>query len=252
MKLNRYQTLAAGDVAGQLPDLSKVDKLVVDGVEIRDFSALQASYEKLATLNRTAIGKALDGRAAWLADKSDKPPEHEPEIMAAADKMKPLYRERSFLRGLKEKFYASKPGAWLMRFFKSDPEAVKTVKTVEIHLKNGNVARVPMDVNDKSRTLMLQRLSLGILMVESIPMVPFVGLVVPPAAAAASLIGAGIARAAGDVPLAKSLQGMAFKHGMMFTGNALPVVGAAFPAIAAVEDAKQIRDLTQSQAPSQR
>jgi hypothetical protein len=90
---------------------------------------------------------------------------------------------------------------------------------------------------------MLQRLSLGVLMIESIPMVPFVGLVVPPAAAAVSLIGAGIAAIAGDKPLASALKGMAFKHGMMFTGNALPVVGAAFPAIAAVEDAKQIRAL---------
>jgi hypothetical protein len=244
MRLNRYQTLAAGDVAAQLPDLSKVDKLVIDGVEIRDFSALQASYDKLSRLDRGTIGRAFDGRAAWVANRADKPPEHPPEIAKAIDEMKPLHGPRSFFRGLSAKFFGTRLGQWLDKFFKSDPEAVKTVKNVEIHLKNGNTVTVPMDVTDKRRTLLLQRLSLGVLMVESVPMVPFVGLVVPPAAAAASLVGAAVARVAGDVPLAQALKGMAFKHGMMFTGNALPVVGAAFPATAALSDARQIRDLT--------
>lgn len=243
MRLDRYQTLAAGDVASQL-DLSKIDKLVVDGVEIRDFSALNASYDKLANRDRGSIAKLVDGRAKWLADKTDAPSDVDPAIAAAVDKMKPLYETRSTVRSIKEKFFGTRVGKWIQTFMKANHEAVGTTKNVEIHLKNGISVTVPTDADDRKRSLVLQRIQLGILMIEAVPGVPFVGLVLPPAAAALSLLGAGIARAAGDVPLSNALKGMAFRQGMMFTSNALPMVGAAIPAMAASGVASHIRAAT--------
>jgi hypothetical protein len=243
VRLDRYQTLAAGDVASQL-DLSKIEKLVVDGVEIRDFSALSASYDKLANRDRGALAKLIDGRAKWLADKTETPKDSDPEITAAADQMKPFYEARSTVRSLKEKFFGTRIGKWIQTFMKANHEAVATSKNVEIRLKNGHSVTVPTDAEDLKRSLILQRIQLGLLMIEAVPGVPFVGLVLPPTAAAVSLLSAGIARAAGDAPLSKALTGMAFRQGMMFTGNALPMVGAAIPAMAAAGVATHIRAAT--------
>lgn len=237
MRLDRYQRLALSEVASQLPDLGKVESLAVDGIVVRDLTHLDPPKSAQPA---GKIAQLIDARATWLADtfeKAAKAATKQPDVTTFFGKV------ASVLRKLGERIADTSAYKAVKRLLERDPEAVTTVKQVDINLTNGIHTRVPVLVEDTERTLALQRTSLAAELVQSVPGMPVVSLVVPPVAGLAAILGAAFFYAAGDEPMGRSLRGMALKHASLFAANLAPFVGVALPAAAALQDARDIREL---------
>ncbi len=240
-RLNRYQLLAAAEVAHNLPDLRKVERLVVGGVAVQNLPALAQAHVKMQSAKPGRLAQLVDGRAVWVADRLERHAAHRATPRVEGER--PKMRQR--LGAVVDKIENSSLGRALDTSHCADAEAVEDVLRVEIHLKNGISTAVPAHVEDVKRSLLFERLSLVAELLQAIPGLPVIGWVVPPLAASLSLIGAGIARLLGDKPTARALLKMARKHALLLVSILVPIAGSLLPARVAAKDAADIRRLTQ-------
>lgn len=257
MGLSRLQRLAAGQLYDKIAEHPLLDHIEIDGQKIQNPGVERDLF--LRSKDTTAHNPVVRRLDQVVARFSRPKPVHDAETRLFLEQVRPhtriTHRLADFMGKLKDKFMGTRVGKAINRYLDTNPERVTYTARAEVVLKDGTRAAFPEQVEDMQATLAIRHLSIVPQAIAVVPVVPFVGQVVPGGFAAMGLGAAAVVGSyagvqamfghkGGREQYAKALALSSLKQVLIGASYMVPVVGGIFPYMFLAHDAKGIRELT--------
>lgn len=216
----------------------RTDHLVAVGAALQKAQESGVTPQDIKTVRLD--GTVVDAAAATAA--LDAALAAEPPAASTGLVGRTLDRVERRADSVEEKLEKTRLGRRVMELIEKDPERVARDGLVQLTLKDGRTLEIPVVIVSRELSAVLQRVSIG---TTAISFTPLVGRFVPAGTAIASGLAALVAHAVGEPALAKSLGGMAARHGALFAVGFVPIISNLTSAMAIVVDRGDLRDLRQ-------
>jgi hypothetical protein len=213
------------------------DALVAVGAALKAAENNGVTAGDIATVTLDGAVVDVAAASAALVTASHPAPPDDPSIITRT-----LDKLETRAASLEDKLEKTNLGKRLVAIINKDPERVAREGRVEIELKDGRRFDIPVVIVSKTLSEALQKISMTS---TALSMTPIVGGFVSAGTAIASALAALVAAAFGDTALAKSLAGMAAKHGTLLAVGLVPVMSSLSGAMAIIVDRHDLKELRQ-------